>query len=161
MIQGWKMHKLVNEYKIISMEQGEKLWNFPKGFYSYQNFLRLCFEVCQQLWIFWVIECLYQVHKCKVWSTNTKPFLREVETNLETSQKTFSQFGHSYKFILKSLKSLHGIFWAAEYWLNTRNFQVYSTNRKLFFWSRKKNFETLQKVSTDIRVSYKFILKSV
>ena len=65
-----------------------------------------------------------------------------------------------YKFVLKSVKSLHKIFWATEYWFNDLKHEIWLMNTKPFFWENKAKVETLQKVSLCISVSYEFILKS-
>ena len=65
--------------------------------------------------IFLVIDILNKVQKCKICMTNTKPFFLENETNLETSRKLSPYIAASYKFVLKSFKSLNRIFCAMEY----------------------------------------------
>ena len=66
--------------------------------------------------MFWVIEYLYKAKKYQTLSTAAKPFLWKSEVNLETFQQPSPYIGVSYKFILKSAKSLNQIFWAMEYW---------------------------------------------
>ena len=40
----------------------------------------------------------------------------------------------SYKFILKSVKSLNRIFWTMEYCFRALECQIWSTNTELFYW---------------------------
>ena len=84
----------------------------------------------------------------------------EKETNLGTMQKYSPYIGVSYKFVLKSVKSLNRIFWAMEYWFKVLQCQIWSTHTKPFFWESEAKFETLQKLSVYIGVSYEFALKS-
>ena len=49
-------------------------------------------------WTFWSIEGCYKAQKCKIFLTNMKPFFWESATN------------PSYKFVLKSMKSVNQIF---------------------------------------------------
>ena len=59
--------------------------------------------------IFWATEYSFKSLKCKIWLTNTKPFFLESETNVETLQKPSPYIWVSYKFVLKSEKSLNRI----------------------------------------------------
>ena len=111
--------------------------------------------------IFWAMEYWFKALECQIWLTNKKPFFWWSQANLETLQKLFSCIGVSYKFVLKSVKSLNWLFWAVEYWLYTLECQIWSTNTKPFFSESETNLTTLQKLSPYIGVSYKFVLKSV
>ena len=102
-----------------------KVSNFPKNFSLFCSFLWICFAICQKLnsnllsdWI------LVQDSKCKIWSTNTKPFFWERVVNFETSKKLSRYFLVSYKLILKSVKSLNQISRAIEYWFKTGKYQI-------------------------------------
>ena len=66
--------------------------------------------------MFWVIKNLCKAKKYQIWSTNTKSFFWKSEANLQTFQQRSPYIGFSYKFILKSAKSLNRIFWAMECW---------------------------------------------
>ena len=94
-------------------------------------------------------------------STNMKTFFWKSDTKLKTLQNLFLYIGVSYKFALKSLKSLNRIFWSMEYWFKALESQIWLINTKPFFWESEANLETLQKVSPYIGVSYKFVLTFV
>ena len=83
----------------------------------------------------------------------------ESETNLRTFLKLSPYIGVSYKFVLKSVKSLNQIFWAMEYWCKALECQIWQTNTKLFFQESEAKLGTLQKLSPYIGVVYKFDLK--
>ena len=111
--------------------------------------------------IFWTFEYWFTAWECQIWLTNTKPFFWESEANLGTHQKKFPWVGFSYKFVFKCVKSRNRILWAMEYWFKALECQIWSTNTKPFFWGKKANFGTLQKLSPYTGVSYKFVLKCV
>ena len=111
--------------------------------------------------MFWAMEYWFKALKCQIWLTNTKPFFCENEANLETVHKLSRSIWVSYKFVLKSVKSLNRSFWATEYWLKALKFQFWLTNTKPFFMESQAYLETLQKRFSYIWVSYKFLLKSV
>ena len=83
------------------------------------------------------------------------------EANVETLQKRSPYIGVSYKFVLKSVKSLNRILWATEYWFRASKSQIWLRNTKPFFWDSEANVETLQNSRPYIWVSYKFVSKSV
>ena len=108
-----------------------------------------------------MIEYWFKVLECQIWLTNTKPFFRKNETNFSALQKRSPYIGVSYKFVLKSVKSLNKILWVIEYWFEALECQIRSKNLKPFFWESEAKLETLQKLSLYIGVCYKFGLKSV
>ena len=61
---------------------------------------------------------------------------------------------------MKSAKSLTRILWATEYWFKALKCKSWLTNTKPFFCESDVNVETLQKLSPQILVCYKFVLKS-
>ena len=111
--------------------------------------------------ILWATEYWFKSLKCQIWLTNTKPFFWESEANVETLQKPSPYIWVSYKFVLKSVKSLNRILWATEYWFKALKCQIWLTNTKPFSWESEANVEYLQKPSSYIWVSYKLVLKSV
>ena len=66
--------------------------------------------------IFWVMEYWFKALECQICSTNTKSFFWERETNLGTLQKHFPYIGVTYKFDLKSVKTLNPVFWVIQKW---------------------------------------------
>ena len=48
MAQGFKMQKLVDEYKTIFLEKQDKHWNSSNTFCLYLSFLSNGFEACQK-----------------------------------------------------------------------------------------------------------------
>ena len=112
-------------------------------------------------WIFCVIEYWFKALECQIWSTNTKVFFWESKAKLETLQKLSPYIGVSYKFALKSAKTLNRIFWAMKYWFKAWECQIWLTNTKPFFWESEAKIQTLQRLFLYIGVSYKFVLKSV
>ena len=83
---------------------------------------------------FWVIEYWFKTLECQFWSTNRKLFFWESKTKLETLQKLFPYIEVSFKFALKSVKTLNRVFWAMEYWFKAWECQIWLTNTKPFFW---------------------------
>ena len=59
-------------------------------------------------------------------------------TNLETLQKFSPYIGVSYNFVLKCVKGRNRIFWVIEYWYKALEWQIWSTNRKLFFFGKAR-----------------------
>ena len=110
--------------------------------------------------ISWATESSFKSLKCQIRLTNTKPFLWQSKANVETLQKCFSYIGVSYKLVLESVKRRNRIFWDTEYWFKALKCEIWLTNTKLFFWESEANVETLQKPSSYIWFSYKFVLKS-
>ena len=110
--------------------------------------------------ILWSTEYWFTALKCQFWLTNTKPFFWEREANVETLLKPSLYTGVSFKFVLKSEKSLNWILWGKEYWFKALKCQIWLTNTKPFFWESEANIETLQKPSSYTWVCYKFVLKS-
>ena len=111
--------------------------------------------------IFLATEYWFKALKRQIWLTNTKPFFLESKANVQTLQKLSLYIWVSYKFLLKSVKSLNRILWVTEYWFKSLKCQNWLTNTKRFFWGNEANVETLQKLSPCISVSYEFLFKSV
>ena len=111
--------------------------------------------------IFWPMEYWFKSWECQIWSTNTKAFFWESETNFGTLQKVSPYTGGSHKFISKSPQDINQIFWVIKYWFKALECQIWTTNTKPFFWVSEAKLETLQEFSSSIGVSYKFLLKSV
>ena len=110
--------------------------------------------------ILWATEYWFKALKCQIWLTNTKLFFWESKSNLKTLQNPCLYIWVSYKFVLKSEKSLNRILWATEYWFKALKCQIWLANTKPFFWESEANVKTLQKPSSYIWFSYKFVLKS-
>ena len=96
--------------------------------------------------IFSVIEYWFKALECQICSTNTNLSFWESKINLGTLEKLFPYIGVSYKFVLKSAKSLNRIFWAMDYSFKALQCQIWSTNTKSFFWKNEAKRETLQKL---------------
>ena len=96
--------------------------------------------------IFSVIKYWFQALECQICSTNTNLSFWESKINLGTLEKLFPYIGVSYKFVLKSVKSLNRIFWAMDYSFKALQCQIWSTNTKSFFWKNEAKRETLQKL---------------
>ena len=111
--------------------------------------------------IFLAMEYRFKALECQIWSTNTKSFAWEVDTNLGTVQNLFPYIRVSYKWVLNSAKILNRFLSMIEYWFKDLKCQLCSTNTKLFSWGSEKNVGTLQKLSPYIGFLYKFILKSI
>ena len=92
---------------------------------------------------------------------NTKAFFWESKTNLRTFQKFSTYIGVSYKFVLKSFKSLNRFFWVIQDWFEALECQVSSTNTKPFFWKSETKLQTLEKLSLYIGVSDEFAFKTL
>ena len=118
-------------------------------------------SVTGQKRIFWVIEHWFKALECQVCSTNTKPFFWESEANLKTLWKLSPYIGVSYRFNLKSVKTLNRILLAMEYWFKALECQIWSTNTKPFFRESETKLRFVQKLSPYIGVAYKFVLKCV
>ena len=87
--------------------------------------------------IFLATEYWFKALKCQIWLTNTKPFFWESEAKVETLPKHSSYIWVSYKFVLKSVKSLNWILWATKYWFKTLKCQIWFTNTKPFFLGKR------------------------
>ena len=59
---------------------------------------------------FWAVEYWSKTLECQIWSTNTKAFFWESETNLGTLQKISPYIGVTYKFVLKCAKNRNRTF---------------------------------------------------
>ena len=111
--------------------------------------------------LLWATEYWFKASKYQVWFMNTKPFLCEIEANIETFWKLFRYIWVFYKFVLKSVKILNRIVWATESWFKTLKYKIWFTNTKPFFSESEANVQTLRKPIPYISVSYRFVLKSV
>ena len=139
-----------------------KPWNSSKIFSLYWSFLQICFEVRQKpksnlpghgiLVQGFTMPNLVNQYKTIFWGS---------ETNLGTLQKPSPYIEAFYKFVLKSVKSLIWIFWVIEYCFQALECQIWLTNTKPFPWKIEAKLETLQKLSSNIGVLYKFAFKSV
>ena len=83
------------------------------------------------------------------------------EAKLKTLKKLTPYIPFSYKFLFKTVKNLSRIFSVIEYWIKALEWKICWTNTKLFLWETEKNLGTLQKLSSYIGVSNKFVWKSV
>ena len=156
------MPNLVDEYKTIFLGKRQNSWNSSKTLSLYCRFLYICFEFCQKpKWNLpsasilvhgFIMPSMVEKYKTifsgKLWQT------------LKLSQNFLPISRVSYKFVLKSIKTLNWIFWAMEYWFKSLEYQIWLKNTKLFFWERQANLGTLRKLSSYIGVSHKFIFKS-
>ena len=118
LIQGSKMQKPGQRTQNHFPVKASQNLKFSIKIYRH---IRLSYKFVLKLlkslsWMFWVIEYLYKAKKYQTLSTAAKPFFWKSEVNLETFQQPSPYIGVSYKFILKSAKSLNQIFWAMEYW---------------------------------------------
>ena len=83
------------------------------------------------------------------------------EAKPKTLKKLTPYIAFSYKFLFKTVKNLSRIFSVIEYWIKALEWKICWTNAKLFLWETEKNLGTLQKLSSYIGVSKKFVWKSV
>ena len=111
--------------------------------------------------ILWATEYWFKAFKCQIWLTNTTAFFWKKEAKPWNPPKTFSLHWISYKFVLKSVKSLNRILWVSEYWFKALKCQSWLTNTKPLFWESEANVENLQKFSLYIWVFYKFVFWSL
>ena len=137
LVQGFIMSNLAEEYKLFFWKSEANIETFQKLLSHIGVPYKLVLGSIKSLnRIFWVIEYWYKAQKCKIWSTNAKLFFWKSEANLEASQKICSQFVVSYKFLLKSVKSLNQT-WAIEY---QRKFKKAKFRRRMntkpFFWDK-------------------------
>ena len=92
-------------------------------------------------WNLRLIELWFKVSDCQIWWTNIKLFFWETKTNLGTLEKPFPSIGVSYKFLLKSVKSLNRIFWAMDYSFKALQCQIWSTNTNHFSGKTRQNLK--------------------
>ena len=93
--------------------------------------------------IFLATEYLLKALKSQIWLTNTKPFFWESETSVETLQKLSPYIWVSYKFVLRSVSKLNGIFSAKEYLFKALKCQIWLTYTKpTFFVKRGKHWHS-------------------
>ena len=128
------MPNLVDEYKTIFLGKRGKSWNFQKP--SAYKFVLKPVKILNR--ILWATEYRFKALKCHFWLTNTKPVFWESETNVQTLQKRSPYIGVSYKFILKSVKSLNQTLWVTESWFKALECQIWLTITKPFFWENEK-----------------------
>ena len=152
----WTNTKLFFWESIVNLETLEKPFS-----YIWPSFKFILKSAKSLNGIFWVIQCWFKALECQNWLTNTILIFWETVANLITLQKLSPYIGVSYKFVLKSVKSLNRILWVIQYWFKSWECPICWTNAKLFFWEREKNLGTLQKLSPYIGVSFKFVLKTV
>ena len=152
----WTNTKLFFWESIVNLETLEKPFSYIWPSFKFILKSAKCLNG-----IFWVIQCWFEALECQNWLTNTILIFWEAVANLITLQKLSPYIGVSYKFVLKSVKSLNRILWVIQYWFKSWECQICWTNAKLFFWEREKNLGTLQKLSPYIGVSFKFVLKTV
>ena len=74
--------------------------------------------------ILWARKYWFKALKCQIWLTNTKPFFWESEANVKILQNCGPYIWVSYKFVLKSVKSLNRILWATEYLFKALKCQI-------------------------------------
>ena len=91
--------------------------------------------------IFWAMQYCFRTLECRIWSTNTKPFLWESEGKLETLLKLSLYIGVYYKIVLKFVKTLSRIFWVMEYWLKDWECQIWLTIAQPFFWESEQSLK--------------------
>ena len=82
------------------------------------------------IWIFLAMEYCFRALECQLSLMNAKSFFWENVANRKTLQNLSSYVGISYKFFLKSVKSLNPLFWVIKYWFKAFEYQIWSTNTK-------------------------------
>ena len=107
LVQGLRMSNLFNEYRTIFFWESDANLKIlqkisPYIGISYKFFLKYVKTLNR---IFWAMEYWFKTLACQIWSTNTKPFFWESESNLRTFQKLPPYVGVAHKFILKCEKS--------------------------------------------------------
>ena len=145
--------------------------SLPKFFCPCCSYLSTLFRVCQEHrsnllrdWILVqgsILQSLVNEYKTIFWGKKCKFW---------NFPKSFSYIAVSYKFGLKSAKSLNRIFWAIEYWFKTEDtkfgqriqnhFSGKTRQSNSFFWKTKDDLETFQKCSSHIWVTDKPFLES-
>ena len=110
MAQGFKMQKLIDEYKTITLGKRGEHWNPSKTFSLYLSFLWNGFEACQKPKSNLIrLEIVAQAFKMEKLVDEYKSFFWESEENYETLQKSSPYIWVSYKMVLKPVKSLNRI----------------------------------------------------
>ena len=163
LVQGFRMPSFVQEYKIIFPGKSRFTFKLSNNLISKLEFpVNWLLKSVKSLnEIFLAIEYYLKTLECQIWSTNAISFSWENETKLKTLKNLSPYIGVSFKFVLKTIKSLNRIFVDMEYWFKALECQIWLTNTILFLWETETNLGTLQKLSPYIRVSYKVVLKSV
>ena len=131
------MENCFDEYKIIFLVKRDKSW-ISQTFFQYNGVYHNVF-----------LKSL----KCKsnllnygilvqglIMTTNTTPFFRDGEANLE---------------------DLRTFWMIEECWYNSQKWKICPRNKNRFFWESEANLEISWKLSLFIEVSYNSILKSV
>lgn len=95
------------------------------------------------IWIFLAMEYCFKALECQLSLMNAKSFFWENVANRKTLQNLSSYVGISYKFFLKSVKSLNPLFWVIKYWFKAFEYQIWSTNTKSLFWGSEANIGAL------------------
>ena len=98
------------------------------------------------------MEYCFKVLECQIFFA---------EYQIISLQNLSTSIAISYKFVLKSVKSLNWIFWVIEYWFKTLEYQIWSPNTKVFYCKSREKLEALKQLSSYIGASFTFCLKSV
>ena len=110
MAQGFKMRKLVDQYKNIFLLKRGKRWNSSKTFYLYLSFLSNGFEACQNPKSNLIrLEIMGQGFKMQKYVGEYKTIFLGKRRKSWTLQKPAVYIWVSYKMLLKSVKSLNRI----------------------------------------------------
>ena len=110
MAQGFRMRKLVDEYKTIFLGKRDKRWNSSKTFSLYLNFLSNGFEAGQKPKLNLLrIEIMGQGFKIRKFIDAYKTIYWESEPNFQTFPKPFPYIWVYYKMLLENVKSLNRI----------------------------------------------------
>ena len=123
--------------------------NCRKPFPLYWSFVEIYFEVFQKristlpsYWILvqeFIMPNLVEEYEIR--------FSGKAKQTLKLSKNVLFILGVSYKFILKSVKSLDRVLWAIEYWFKALLCQIWLTNTNSIFWESEAKLQTLQKLS--------------
>ena len=100
---SYKIPNLTRKCKIIFSHKMKQSLRLPENVLLIFNLLGI-YKNLNRLGL--VNQHWYKAQKCEISSTNTNPFLSGSEANLETLKKVFLHIGVSYKFLLKSAKSV-------------------------------------------------------
>ena len=154
------MPSFVQEYKIIFSGKRRFTFKLSNNLISKLEFpVNWLLKSVKSLnEIFCAIEYYLKTLECQIWSTNAISFSWENEAKLKTLKKLSPYIGVSFKFVLKTIKSLNQIFVNMEYWFKALECQISLTNTILFLWETETNLATLQNLSPSTGVSYKFVL---
>ena len=162
MAEGFKMRKLVDEWKTIFLGKRGKRWKSSKTFSLYFRFLLNGSDACQNPKLNFIrLEIMPHSFKIRKLDEEYKTiFLRNPGWHWNSS-KTFSLYLSFLQNDFEARQNPKSNLIRLEIIAQGFKCENWLTNTKQFFWESEASVETLPKPSPYFSVSYKMLLKPV